>query len=170
MVLSGLNHVVTDAVACPQLVLDGLPDSAHFPGTVDCAKYFAIHSYEDLYGDVDRGRNILKTLTLCAASVLTRFLRALRQHCVGGDTQRSAGQASNEDFIANKKNGGAMMKVARHVSDPAASEVSLMKESQLENNREAGVELNARLTALQLERKAAYAHFQRLLAAPPNSD
>jgi hypothetical protein len=37
-------------------------------------------------------------------------------------------------------------------------------------DREAGVELNARLTALQHERKAAYAHFQRLLAAPPNSD
>ena len=68
------------------------------------------------------------------------------------------------------KNDGAMMKVARQVSDLATSEVSLMKESQLANDREAGVELNARLKALQLERKAAYAHFQRLLAAPPNSD
>ena len=64
------------------------------------------------------------------------------------------------------KNDGAMMKVARQVSD-RASEVSQIKESQ---ERQTGVELGARLTALQRDRKAAYAHFKRLLAAPPNSD
>jgi hypothetical protein len=41
-----------------------------YPGTVDCAKYFAIQSYEGLYDDVNRGGPMLKTLTLCAASVL----------------------------------------------------------------------------------------------------
>ena len=68
------------------------------------------------------------------------------------------------------KNDGSMMNVARQVSELAASEVSLMKASRLENDRQAALQLNARLTALQLERKAAYAHFQRLLAAPPNSE
>jgi hypothetical protein len=68
------------------------------------------------------------------------------------------------------KNDGSMMKVAREASDLAATEFSLMKRSQVvRNDREAADELNARLNAVQRERKAAYAHFQRLLAAPPNS-
>ena len=68
------------------------------------------------------------------------------------------------------KNDGSMMKAAREASDLAATEVNLMKASRVvQSDREEAAELNARLNVVQRERKAAYAHFQRLLAAPPNS-
>ena len=68
------------------------------------------------------------------------------------------------------KNDGSMMKAAREASDLAATEVSLMKASQaVQNDRDTAAESNARLNAVQRDRKAAYAHFQILLAAPPNS-
>jgi hypothetical protein len=133
---------------------------------------------------------MLKTLTLCAASVL--ILGAAVVYSMGRLDVRALSDFSSsyehfDNTVSEKtlndlqvksgmrissatKNDGAMMKVARQVSDLAASEVSLTKASRLENDGEARVELNARLTALQHERKAAYAHFQRLLAAPANSD
>jgi len=133
---------------------------------------------------------MLKTLTLCAASVLilgAAGVYSMGHHDVHALSDFSSSYEHFDNTVSEEtlndlqvksamkissltKNDGAMMKVARQVSDLAASEVSLMKASQLKNDREAGVELNARLTALQHERKAAYAHFQRLLAAPPNFD
>jgi len=68
------------------------------------------------------------------------------------------------------KNDGSMMKVAQAISDLAASEVSMTKASRFENDRVAAIALNARLAALTAERKAAYSHFRRLLAASPHSD
>lgn len=167
-----------------------LSGQSTYPGTVDYAKYFAIQSDEDLYDDVNWGGPMLKTLTLCAASVLilgSAVVYSMGRHDAQALSDFSASYEHFDNTVSEEtlndlqvksamkissltKNDGAMMKVARQVSDLAASEVSLMKASQLENDREAGVELNARLTALQHERKAAYAHFQRLLAAPPNSD
>ncbi len=130
-----------------------------------------------------------KTLTLCAASIL--ILGAAGVYSMGRHDVLALSDfaASYEHFDKTRseetlsdlqvrsamklssltKNDGAMMKVARQVSDFAVSEVRMMKAAQLVNDKEAGVELNARLTDLQLERKAAYVHFQRLLAAPPNS-
>jgi len=131
-----------------------------------------------------------KTLTLCAVSVLilgAAVACSMGRHDVHALSEFSASYEHFDNTVSEEtlndlqvkaamkissitKNDGAMMKVAQQVADLAASEVSLGKASQLENGREARVELNTRLTALQLERKAAYAHFQRLLAAPPNSD
>lgn len=68
------------------------------------------------------------------------------------------------------KNDGAMMNAARQVSDLAATEVSLIKASRVgQNDSEAAAALHVRLDALQRDRREAYTHFQRLLAAPPNS-
>jgi len=132
---------------------------------------------------------MFKTLTLCAVSVLilgAAVVYNMGRHDVQALSDFSASYEHFDNTVSEEtlndlqvksamnissitKNDGAMMKVARQVSDLAASEVSLMEASQPGTDREAGVELNGRLTALQLERKAAYAHFQRLLAAPPNS-
>jgi hypothetical protein len=134
---------------------------------------------------------VLKTLTLCAASVLILgavVVYSMGRHDVQALSDYSASYEHFDNSVSEEtlndlqvkstmrissltKNDGAMMKLARRVSELAASEVGLMKASQLKNDREeGGVELDARLTALQLERKAAYAHFHRLLAAPPNSN
>ena len=68
------------------------------------------------------------------------------------------------------RNDGSMMKAAREASNLAATEVSLVKASQVvQNDRETAAELNTRLNAVRCERKVAYADFQILLAAPPNS-
>jgi hypothetical protein len=132
---------------------------------------------------------MLKELTLCAASFLIlgaavvnsmgrRDVQALSDfsssyehfdNAVSEETLNDLQVKSAMKISSLTKNDGAMMKVARQVSDLAASEVSLMKAFPLEKDREVDVELNARLTTLQHERKATYAHFQRLLAAPPNS-
>lgn len=131
-----------------------------------------------------------KILTLCAASFLilgAAVVYSMGRHdvqalsdfsfsyehfdnTVSEETLKDLQVKSTMKISSLTKNDGAMMKVARQVSDLAASEVSLIKASRLENDGETGVELNARLAELQHERKAAYAHFQRLLAAPPNSD
>jgi len=110
------------------------------------------------------GRHDVRALSDFAASY-EQFDKAVSEQTLNDLRVKSAMKISSLT-----KNDGSMMKVAREVSELAASEVSLKKASRLENDREAAVELNGRLTALQLERKAAYAHFQRLLAAPPNSD
>ena len=110
------------------------------------------------------GRHDVRALSDFAASY-EQFDKAVSEQTLNDLRVKSAMKISSLT-----KNDGSMMKVAREVSELAASEVSLMKASRLENDREAAVELNARLTALQLERKAAYAHFRRLLTAPPNSD
>ncbi len=133
---------------------------------------------------------MLKTLTICAAAVLilgAAVIYSMGSHDVRTLSDFSSSYEHFDNTVSEEtlndlqvrsamkissltKNDGAMMRVARQVSDLAASEVSLMKASQLKNDREAGIELNAQLTALQHARKAAYAHFQKLLAAPPNSD
>jgi len=110
------------------------------------------------------GRHDVRALSDFAASY-EQFDKAVSEQTLNDLRVKSAMKISSLT-----KNDGSMMKMAREVSELAASEVSLMKASRLEKDSEAAFELNARLTALQLERKAAYARFQRLLAAPPNSD
>jgi hypothetical protein len=69
------------------------------------------------------------------------------------------------------KNDGSMMRVVRELSDIAVTEVGVIKASRVaQHDSDGATELAARLNDIQRERKAAYAHFQRLLTAPPNSD
>jgi hypothetical protein len=89
---------------------------------------------------------------------------------VSEETLNELRVASAMKISSLTKNDGSMMKVAREISDIAATEVGVVKASRVgQNDRNVATELATRLNDLQRERKAAYAHFQRLLADPPNS-
>ena len=71
------------------------------------------------------------------------------------------------------KNDGAMMRVARELSDAATRELTMLKEykrAALEQNGDSAALLNKQFEDARSARKAAYAHFEQLLAAPPNSE
>lgn len=70
------------------------------------------------------------------------------------------------------KNDGSVMRVAREVSDAATMEFAKLKEFKrftVERPGDSAALLNTFQDA-RSARKAAYAHFERLLAAPPNSE
>ena len=59
------------------------------------------------------------------------------------------------------KNDGSMMRVAREVSDDSAKELAALKEYRT---------VNKQVEDARSARRAAYAHFERLVEAPPNSE
>jgi hypothetical protein len=69
------------------------------------------------------------------------------------------------------KNDGSMMRVARQVSDAATMELATLKASQRFAAEHQGdsAALLKQFEATRRARRSAYAHFERLLAAPPNS-
>ena len=66
-------------------------------------------------------------------------------------------------------NDGAMMRVAREVSAIAAEEVAAVRAYRAATPDVAPT-LASRLSDIRQQRHAAFAHFQRLRTAPPNSD
>jgi len=65
------------------------------------------------------------------------------------------------------------MRVARELSDAATRELTMLKEykrAALEQNGDSAALLNKQFEDARSARKAAYAHFEQLLAAPPNSE
>ena len=71
------------------------------------------------------------------------------------------------------KNDGAMMRVARELSSAATKELTTLREykrAALERNDDSAALLNRQFEDARSARKAAYAHFERLLTAPRNSE
>ena len=104
--------------------------------------------------------------------VLAEFMASYEQfdQAVSEQTLTELRSKSAMQISSLVKNDGSMMKAAREVSDLATNEVALMKASEdAHNDKEKAAALEAQLRALQQQRKAAYANFQRLLAEPPNS-
>jgi len=59
------------------------------------------------------------------------------------------------------KNDGSIMRVASEISDDSEKELGALKASRT---------VNKQVEDARTARRAAYAHFQRLLEAPPNSE